>query len=198
MGTADSIDEVPEGAVVLIDESYLQHHARASMAEAGRNIGNLINLSRQRNQTLLFIGQAGRQLDINIISQADVIAIKELSELSREFERPQLRRLTDNARLAFALISGDKRKMTWVYSQTANHEGLVKNESPSFWTSNLGHAYAQETRSSNQSPRLGKRLTREETKTVVKRMHEAEFSYDYIANSLGISKTQAWNLVNEL
>ena len=101
VGIMDSLEEVPQKAIVLLDESYLHYHSRASMASESRSIGSLINLSRQRQQTLIFVIQEARQLDVNIVSQIDVLAVKELSDLSQGFERPQLRRLTDKARASF-------------------------------------------------------------------------------------------------
>ena len=74
VGTMDRLDDVPPKAVVLIDESYIRYHSRATMASEGRDIGSLINLSRQKEQTLLFIVQEARQLDINIVSQMDVLS----------------------------------------------------------------------------------------------------------------------------
>ena len=43
--------------------------------------------------TLVFIVQEARRLDVDILSQIDVLAAKELSDVSRGFERPQLRGL---------------------------------------------------------------------------------------------------------
>ena len=183
--------------MVLLDESYLQLHSRASMNQAGRSIGNLINLSRQNRQTLLFVVPDARQLDVNVVSQIDVLAIKELSELSKGYERPQLRRLTDKARAAFATLQGGKRRWTWVHADAANFEGLVKNELPSFWNSRLSHAYAHEAAPSKGSPRRGKRLPREEMKSQAKKMHASRFSYAQLAHGIGISKTMAWSLVKE-
>ena len=196
IGTAERLEDVPTGAVVLIDESYLQLHARGSMTEAGKAIGNLINLSRQKRQTLLFVVQEARQLDVNIVSQIDVLAVKEISDLSQGFERPQLRKLTDEARAAFATVKGDRRKWTWVFSETANFKGLVQNELASFWRPGLSHAYAQSTSGETAQLRRGKRLSREDMKSEALRMHASGLSYGQIAKNLGISKTKAWNLVN--
>ena len=112
------------------------------MGAEGRNIGQMVNLSRQRQQTLIFIVQEARQLDVNAISQADVIAIKELSELSREFERRELKRFTDKARTAFAHASGNKQRLTWVYSEAAGDVGLVENDLAYFWKPALSRAFA--------------------------------------------------------
>ena len=199
IGTAEHLEDVPTGAVVLLDESYLQLHARGSMTEAGRAIGNLINLSRQKRQTLIFIVQEARQLDVNIVSQVDVLAMKELSDLSQGFERPQFRKFTDKARAAFATVQGDKRKCTWVYSEAANFEGMVKNELATFWNSRLSHAYGQSASGELAPPRRGHRLSREDQKDQARRMHASNppLSYPNIARNLGISTGTAWNLVNE-
>ena len=41
----DNLEEVPQKAVVLLDESHLQYHSRASMASESRSVGSLINLT---------------------------------------------------------------------------------------------------------------------------------------------------------
>ena len=203
IGVMDRVEDVPEGSVVLVDEAYLTLHARSSMSADGRGIGAIVNLSRQRRQTLVFVVQEARQLDVNIISQADVIAIKELSEISREFERRELRVFTDKARAAFAGLSGDRRRWTWVYSEAAGNVGLVQNELASFWSSALSRAFAggqssQTSSDGSRSPvrRKGTRTPREELTARAKQLRAADISYGQIAKNLGVSKSTAWELVN--
>ena len=126
-----------------MDEAYLQLHARNSMSVEGRSIGTIVNLSRQRGKSLIFVVQEARQLDVNVISQADVIAVKELSQISREFERRELRSLTDKARAEFSLINGDRRRWTWVYSEKADFTGMAENQLASFWRLALSQAFAR-------------------------------------------------------
>ena len=110
IGVVQRLEEVPPGAAVLIDEAYAVFGARNSMTAAGRSIGELVNLSRQRGWSLIFVTQDSRQLDVNILSQADVIAIKGVNEIGREFERRELRPYIDRAAAAFATIQGDHRR----------------------------------------------------------------------------------------
>ena len=196
VGTMERLDDVPPKAVVLVDESYLRYHSRATTAPEGRDIGSLINLSRQKEQTLLFIVQEARQLDVNIVSQMDILAVKELSDLSKGFERPQLRTLTDKARAAFSTVQRDYRQWTWVYSEPAGFEGLVRNEVASFWTPRLSRAFVH-TSSQAAPQRRGTRPSREELKGRVLEMRQAGLSYGHMARNLGVSKTKAWRLVNE-
>ena len=195
-GTVDRLEDVPPKAVVLVDESYLHYPSRASMTSGGRDIGSLINLSRQREQTLIFVVQEARQLDVNIVSQIDVLAVKELSDLSRGFERPQLRGLTDKARAAFGTVHGDHRRWSWVHSEFSSYEGLVSNELASFWTPRLSRAFVEP--SGDVAPaRRGQRPSREELQQTAHGMRGAGLSFSHIARNLGVSKTQAWRLVND-
>ena len=142
IGVVQDMTEVPSDAVVLIDEAYLLLHSRDSMSRTGRSIGPMINLSRQRRLSLIFISQEARQIDVNILSQLDWVAVKEPSELSMEFERGELRRYTEKAQAEFSAIRGDRRPWTWVYSEPADFSGIVKNELASFWRPALSRAFA--------------------------------------------------------
>lgn len=197
VGLAERLEDVPPGSIVLVDESYLAFHARSSMSEAGRAIGGLVNLSRQRRHTLIFIVQEVRELDVNIVSQADVLAIKELSELSRDFERPGLRRFTDRARAALATVEGDRRRWTWVHSEPAGWEGLVEKRLPSFWREGLSHAFAGAVQGLPPAgPRKGKRTPKEELTKRARGVREASHSCDQIARALSLPKSTVWDLVN--
>ena len=200
VGCEDRLEDVPAKAVVLLDESYIQYHARNSMSDEGRDIRTIVNLSRQNEQSLIFIVQEARQLDVNAISQADVISVKGLSEISREFERPQLRRFTDNARVAFVGVKGNRQRWTWVYSEAAGEVGLVENELAGFWRPALSRAFAKATpdqSSSNTAPRKAARTPRAELKAGAKALSQQGYSFGQIGGTLGISKAFAWKLVNE-
>ena len=199
VGCADGLEGVPPGAVVLLDEAFIQLHARDSMSKEGRDIGTIVNLSRQRRQTLIFIVQEARQLDVNAISQADVIAVKELSEISKEFERRELRRFTDKAGAAFATLHGDKRRWTWIYSEAAGEVGLIENNLASFWRPALSHAFAgaHEGPQTMAQQRKGERTPREELAARAKSMRQAGHSYGQVAKTLGVAKSTAFALVNE-
>jgi len=54
-------------------------------------------------------------LDLNIISEADVVMLKEPGPFSLGFERPQLRPMMNAARAAFAGVGPFRRKrVVWV------------------------------------------------------------------------------------
>jgi len=65
-------------------------------------IGDLINLSRHHKHTLIFDLQNAAQLDRNIISEVDLVLVKEPGPFQEGFERSQFKGLMDSARAAFA------------------------------------------------------------------------------------------------
>jgi len=130
IGIAATLEEVPPRSIALVDEAYLPYHARGSMARESRAMSQLLNLSRQREQTLIFVSQEARQVDRNIASSANVVVFKDLGMLQLEFDRPELNKLAGQARAGFAAVRSDRRRWSFVYAPDADHLGLLENELP--------------------------------------------------------------------
>ena len=144
-GLADDFADVPSNAVIYVPESYRIFHARGSQTAQGRAIGDLVNLSRHRRHTLIFDVQNPAHLDRNIISEADVVMVKEPGPLTRGFERPQLRPIMDAARAAFAGVGPYRRKRAvWVVAPSEGVSGqLMENVLPTFWTDSLSRIFGE-------------------------------------------------------
>ena len=142
IGMAASLEDVPPNSIVLVDEGYLTYHARRSMAATSVEMSQILNLSRQRNQTLIFVTQEASQIDRNIVSSANVVIFKDLGMLQLEFDRRQLNKIAANAQQAFATLGGDKRRWAYVHSRDVNFMGLVENSLPTFWKEKLSHIFA--------------------------------------------------------
>ena len=204
IGVVQRLEDIPPRAAVLIDEASLNFGARNSMTTSGRGIGELVNLSRQRGWSLIFVTQDSRQLDVNILSQADVIAIKGVNEIGREFERRELRQFTDRAAAAFAAIQGDRRPWTWVYSTKTSFSGLVRHEPASYWRPALSNAFAggmpvgDESKPKATALRQGARLSKDEVRARAKDLVLARRkSYGEAATILNLPKSTVWDLVND-
>ncbi len=142
IGIAHNLNEIPPFSIVLIDEAYLRCHSRDSLSTQSKEMSKLVNLSRQRNLTLVFVTPETRQIDKNIISQANVIIFKEPAMLQIKFDRKELNNIAEQAKFAFNDLSGDKRKWSYVYSEDTDFMGLVENSLPTFWNTELSHAFA--------------------------------------------------------
>ena len=193
VGIRSSLDEIPPKAVILVDEAHLPYHARGSMAAASIEMSRLVNLARQREQTLLFVTQEARQVDRNIASSASVVVFKEPSALQVDFERPELRRLAGEALSQFQIVRGDRRSWAFVYAPDADSNGMIENPLASFWTPKLSQLFAVgQGGSASRQPR---RQTVKEKAGKAGELRDRGWSLSQIAKELGVSKATVVNYV---
>lgn len=196
IGVKPALKEVPPDSIVMVDESYILHHARSSMTAQAKALSEMLNLSRQRNQTLVFVSQESRQIDRNILSSADVIIFKEPGMLQPRFDRPELRDIAREAKLAFTTVSGDKRNWSYVYSPNADYIGLLENKVPTFWSQKLSRAFACNTAQS--SAKTPKKMTHEEKMQKAKELYNNGWTQSKIAEYLGVaSKGTIFNWIHD-
>ncbi|MEE9324580.1 MAG: hypothetical protein V3U90_03385, partial [Dehalococcoidia bacterium] len=215
-GLADNPFDVPPNAVIYIPESYRMFHARATQTAQGRTVGDLVNLSRHRRHTLIFDVQNPAHLDRNIISEADVILVKEPGPFTQGFDRPQLRPIMNSARAAFAGVGASRKKRAvWVVAPGQDIEGtLMENIKPSFWSEALSRTFGDSVRPPTYSgrksvtenqppdhrstapPRRGRKSETEKRRKKAKQLKDGGYSYTEIGNIFGVSKSQAYRLVN--
>lgn len=193
VGIAPTLDELPPKSVALVDEAYLLYHSRGSMAAASKAMSQALNLSRQREQTLIFVSQEARQVDKNIASSTNIIIFKDLGMLQLEFDRRELNGLATQAREAFASINGDKRKSSFVYAPDVDFAGVMTNELPSFWKPALSRIFASE--SASAPPRAAKNTTSKEKAEKAKALRGQGASYADIARILGVSRATVLNYI---
>jgi DNA-binding NarL/FixJ family response regulator len=194
IGSIPALEDAPPDSIILIDESYLSLHARSSSSQHARDSSNLINLSRQRGQTLIFVSQEARQIDKNIASSANAVIIKNPGILQIDFERVQFRKLLAEAIKMFAAIDKDKNKWSYVYAPEASFAGMMENSIPSFWTPSLSKAYADAKPTAEV--RTPTKTTREDRITKVRDLRKQGFSLGEIAKIQGISKSTAKNYLD--
>ena len=179
------LEDVPAKAIAVIDEAYLPYHARGSLAQESKAMSQIINLSRQKEQTLIFVTQEARQVDRNIASSANVIVFKDLGMLQLQFDRPELNQLASQAKEAFASVKGDMRRWSYVSAPDTDFRGLIENELPSFWKPGLSRIFA----AGNAAPisRTPRKLTTQDKILKAKEMREQGASYREIASVLGVT-----------
>ena len=81
IGIAPTLEELPARSIALLDEAYMMYHSRHSMAAQSKAMSQMVNLSRQREQTLIFVSQEARQVDRNVASSASVLVFKQMGML---------------------------------------------------------------------------------------------------------------------
>lgn len=208
-GLAEDPGLIPQNAIVYIPESYRLFHSRSTQSAPGRAIAGLVNLSRHRRHTLIFDVQNASHLDRNIISEVDLVLVKQPGPFQQGFERSQLAPVMDAARAAFAGVPEAKRRRhVWAVSPNAGVEGrLMENELPSFWSERISTIFGDTVASLGRSgaaaevhpgekvgkssaaarPRTGKKTTTESKRERAHKMAAAGYSQRKIAATIGIS-----------
>lgn len=123
-----------------MDEAHLFFRSRESFLQKSIELSNFINLSRQKNVSLIIVTQQTRQIEINLISMVDTIFLKDPGELF--FEREHLKGIIEKARQEFKKISPEERKK-WVYAYKTK-EGIgefFQVELPKFWNENMSFLF---------------------------------------------------------
>lgn len=92
-----SRDEWPKGCLVIYDEAAQTAHARRTQSGDAVDLDNLISISGQRMQMILFLAHFSRKIDPNIATEVDGILWKEPSYAHQMFERDELSDFTMKA-----------------------------------------------------------------------------------------------------
>jgi len=193
IGLVPSLEDLPTQSIAVMDEAYLYYHARQSTTERSTAMSQFLNLSRQRDQTLIFVSQEARQIDKNIVSAANVVIFKELGVLQLGFERSELRKLASKAQQALASIPGKKSRSSYVDSSDTDFHGLLENDLPSFWKPSLSRLFA--LGGSSRVIREVEKLAPEERSARAVELRSAGRSFTEIARELGVSKSTAVNYI---
>ena len=194
IGMAASLEDVPPKAIILVDEAYMPYHARSSMVADAKAMSQLVNLSRQREQTLIFVSQEARQVDRNIASSANVVIFKDLGILQLEFDRRELNKIAVQAKQALASVNGNKKAWSYIYAQDSDFMGLVENSLPSFWSEKLSHIFATGGEVTARPP---KKIPLKQRIEKAKQLEKQGLSRGQIAKLMGVSKGTIKNWLDD-
>lgn len=210
-GLADDFSTIPNNSIIYVPESYRLFHSRSTQSARGRAIGEIVNLSRHRKHTIIFDVQNAAHLDRNILSEVDLVLIKEPGAFQRGFERSQFRSSMDAARAAFFGLAKHRRKRSvWVIAPGADIGGLLlENLLPTFWTDALSRIFADVSIGhleagtgdalgpDRATSRRGQRTSVDTRRETAKKMRKAGHSFREIGKTLGCSASTVFRMVNE-
>ena len=126
--------------MILVDEGTTQLPAGGKLEEF---IKGCSSLSRQKEQIIIFIFHASRDIGSRILRGIDVLMIKEPSkrQIEQGSKDKYFRELLLKAKREIGAQKGEKRSFTYVDSEEPEFEGLMENTLPSFWTEKLSKAW---------------------------------------------------------
>ena len=125
---------------VLVDEGGVLFSSRRAMSNANKMLSDLILISRHKNISILFISQNSSNLEVNVLRQADFLALKPSSLLQKEFERRIVRKMYDDVKEDFEELKEDKG-LTYIYA--SKFRGFVSNPLPSFWKESISKSFKE-------------------------------------------------------
>ena len=155
-------EEWEKNSVVIYDEAAQTAHARRTQSGAAVELDNLIGISGQRNQLLIFICHHSKKLDPNIVREVNHIIWKRPTYAYQLFERDEL---TDFTMKAFDYFSELRkgRKMNDAIRRMLKRNNLVldfddfrflsfENSLPSYWTEDLSNLFQDINKVGRKAP----------------------------------------------
>lgn len=133
----------PENAVVVYDEASQSAHARRSQSDYAVTLDNMIGISGQRNQMLLFISHHSRKLDLNIIHEVDRVIYKEPTYAHAIWERDEMGDFTYKAAEFFSGIRTEvsKKRANLVVDFQNFQFFNFTNGLPPWWSDDLSRLF---------------------------------------------------------
>lgn len=143
MKIVSRVSEWPKNAIVIYDEAAQSAHARRTQSGDAVQLDNLIGISGQRNQLIIFISHHSRKLDLNVVHEVDCIFWKEPTYAHQMFERDELSDFTMRAYDFFHSIKGEKakKKATLVIDFHNLRFHKCNNNLPPWWSDDLSRLF---------------------------------------------------------
>ncbi len=197
LGILQEIDDAPAGSTVLVDEAYLSFFSRDSQSRANKEITSIVNLSRQKKLTLIFVAHESRHLEKNILSGIDTLILKKPAPLQIALDRSFLKPYLLKVQKAFeGKNEAAYKSLSYVCFSPSGFEGTLENGKATFWSEELSHVFASGQQGRIEKP--AKELSREEKKKRAQKLHDFyHHSYGEISKELGAAKTTVYRWVNE-
>ena len=138
------VSALTKPSMIVVDEAVFSANARRSMSEENIDWMKLFAIVRHKGHLLIFIAQTSRQVDIQLIDQADLILLKKPSMMQVKTARTELKAQVKEA-LALLDQKRDSKAWVYVYDPKTDAGKLLPSAIPTWWTERLSKAYSAVT-----------------------------------------------------
>jgi|TARA_Y100000310_G_scaffold90282_2_gene87568 excinuclease UvrABC ATPase subunit len=141
----DSVEQVADlkPSIVVADEASFVANARRAQSTTNVMWLKLIAVCRHKGHLLIFVSQHNKQLDVQILMDADFVIMKRPTLLHLKFCRPEFR---DELQEAYNEFESMRRSMTKKKAYVVDyHNGSAKMltaSMPKWWSEKVSKAYA--------------------------------------------------------
>lgn len=132
-----NMDDVPNGAVVLIDEASREYDQYSNRKPSNRKLANMLEIARQKNQTVLLINQTSKRINRDLLYPVDVFLLKQPTLFQVPEERHLIRDAYERVKEVIQV-----NEYVW-YSKDVFEKGTFTK--PPWYTEELSKAYADYT-----------------------------------------------------
>jgi hypothetical protein len=150
MKIVDKREAWPKGGVIISDEAAQSAHARRTQSSGAIELDNLIAISRQRKQTILFVAHHSRKIDVGIVHEVDQIHWKQPTYAHQLFEREEIADFSMRAFDFFQALRGGRSwkecperlkrlvKSTTIALDMSDFRFVTfRNKPPAYWNEEL-------------------------------------------------------------
>ncbi len=129
----------PNNAVIIYDEASQTAHARRSQTGSAVEMDEILGISGQRNQLIVFISHHSRKLDLNIVTEADLILWKQPTYAHCLFERDELSDFVYKAFHFFQNLKTNSEQLRTTLGMDFQNFRFTEftNGLPAYWTQEL-------------------------------------------------------------
>lgn len=133
----------PENCVVVYDEAAQSAHARRSQSGDAVELDDLVGISGQRNQLIIFIAHHSRKLDVNVVTEVNRIIWKRPTYAHQLWERSELSDFSMRAYDFFRGVTGvvTQKKTSLVLNMDTFTFQKFTNSLPPWWSEELSRIF---------------------------------------------------------
>jgi len=132
-------------SIIIVDEAAFIAGSRDAMSSTNKEWLKLIAICRHKDHLLIFIHQQSRQLDVQIMMDADLVLMKRPTQLHIREARPSFAPEIKEAYDLFNRMRGDTKKKVYVVDYHYGAKALLPAYMPTWWNTKVSKAYSSVT-----------------------------------------------------
>jgi len=137
-------DRSPSDSILYMSDVHLMDlYARDWREDESNEFIKWLSITRHRNSDVILTTQLTKLIDVQVIATLDALIVKEPSALADRLERPEVRRIVEEARGAF---EGKSQMQKWETAFVFTHTGSFVVEDikkPKFWNEDLSRSFSE-------------------------------------------------------